>query len=133
MAPRRFHTVLLAAFAGLALFLSLVGIYGVIAYSVGERTREIGVRMALGAGRGDVARWVLGQGLLPPAVGLVVGLGLSMAAARALRSLLFEVGALDPLTYAVVPVVVLAVATVANLWPALRACRVHPSRALRYE
>jgi predicted permease len=133
VAPRRFHTVLLAAFAGLALFLSLVGIYGVIAQWVGERTREIGVRMALGAGRGDVLRWVLGQALLAPAVGLAIGIGLSMAVARALRSLLFEVGILDPLTYVVVPAVVLADAAAATLWPALRATRVHPSRALHYE
>ena len=133
VAPRRFHTVLLAAFAGLALFLSLVGIYGVIAQWVGERTREIGVRMALGAGRGDVLRWVLGQALLAPAIGLAIGIGLSMAVARALRSLLFEVGILDPLTYVVVPAVVLAVAAAATLWPALRATRVHPSRALHYE
>ena len=133
VAPRRFHTVLLAVFAGLALFLSLVGIYGVIAQWVGERTREIGVRMALGAGRGDVLRWVLGQALLAPAIGLAIGIGLSMAVARALRSLLFEVGILDPLTYVVVPAVVLAVAAAATLWPALRATRVHPSRALHYE
>ena len=133
VAPRRFNTVLLAAFAGLALFLSLVGIYGVVTQWVGERTREIGVRMALGAERRDVVRWVLGQGLAAPVVGLVVGLGLSFAAARALRSLLFEVGTLDPLTYGVVPVVVLAVATSACLWPALRACRMHPLTALRSE
>lgn len=87
--------------------------------------------MALGAGRGEVLRWVLGQGLPAPVFGLVLGLGLSFAAAQALRSLLFEVGTLDPLTYLVVPVVVLAVATVATLWPALRACRMHPVRALR--
>jgi len=133
VAPRRLHTFLLAAFAGLALFLSLVGIYGVIAQWVGERTREIGIRMALGARRVDVARWVLGQGLLAPAIGLAIGLVLSFAAARALRFLLFEVGTLDPLTYAVVPVVVMTVAAAACLWPALRACRVHPSSALRSE
>jgi putative ABC transport system permease protein len=133
MAPRRFHTVLLTAFAGLALFLSLVGIYGVIAQWVGEKTREIGVRMALGADRGDVVRWVLAQGLMAPLIGLGVGLALSVAVSRALASLLFEVGTLDPATFAAVPVVVLAVAAAAVLWPALRACRVHPSRALRYE
>lgn len=133
VATRRLHTFLLAAFAGLALFLSLVGIYGVVAQWVSERTREIGVRMALGAEPVDVVRWVLAKGLVAPAIGLAVGLGLSFAAARGLRSLLFEIGTLDPVTYAVVPVVVLTVAAAASLWPALRACRVHPSTALRSE
>ena len=78
-------------------------------------------------------RWGLGQGVLAPVFGLGLALGRSFAAAQALRSLLFEVGTLDPLTYLVVPAVVLAVATVATLWPALRACRMHPVRALRNE
>ena len=133
MAPRRFNTVLLASFAGLALFLALVGIYGVVAQWVGERTREIGVRMALGADRGQVVRWVLSQGLVAPAVGLVLGLGLALVAARAVRSLRFEVGTLDPMTYALGPLVVLVVATAAILLPAWRACRLHPSVALRQE
>ena len=131
VAARRFNTVLLATFAGLALVLSLVGIYGVVAQWVEERTPEIGVRIALGAGRGEVVRWVLGQGLLAPVIGLGVGLALSFVATRSLRSMLFEVAALDPITYVLVPVLVLLVATAATLWPALRACWIDPVRALQ--
>ena len=131
VAARRFNTVLLATFAGLALVLSLVGIYGVVAQWVEERTPEIGVRIALGAGRGEVVRWVLGQGLLAPVIGLGVGLALSFVATRSLRSMLFEVAALDPITYLLVPVLVLLVATAATLWPALRACWIDPVRALQ--
>lgn len=130
---RRFHTLLLAAFASLALFLSVVGVYGVISHLVGQRTREIGVRMALGARRTEIARWVLGQGLLPVALGVALGLGGGAALARTLRSMLFEVGTLDPWTFFTVPALLLLVAALATLVPAARATRVAPSEALRYE
>ena len=133
VAGRRFHTLLLAAFAALALFLSVVGVYGVISHLVGQRTREIGVRMALGARRLDVARWVLGEGLWPVALGVVLGLAGGAALARTLRSMLFEVGTLDPLTFLAVPALLLLVAALATLVPAARATRVAPSEALRYE
>jgi ABC-type antimicrobial peptide transport system permease subunit len=133
VAGRRFHTLLLAAFAALALFLSVVGVYGVISHLVGQRTREIGVRMALGARRLDVARWVLGEGLWPVAVGVVLGLAGGAALAKTLRSMLFEVGTLDPFTFLAVPALLLLVAALATLVPAARATRVAPSEALRYE
>jgi predicted permease len=133
VAGRRFHTLLLAAFALLALFLSVVGVYGVISHLVGQRTREIGVRMALGARRLDVAGWVLGQGLWPVAVGIALGLAGGAMLARTLRSLLFEVGTLDLWTFISVPALLLAVAALATLVPAARAMRVAPSEALRNE
>lgn len=133
VAGRRFHTLLLAAFAGLALFLAVVGVVGVVSQLVTHRTREIGVRMALGAGRLDVGRWVLARGLAPVALGVVVGLAGAAALARTLRSLLFEVGTLDVSTYLAVPMLLLGLAAVALLVPALRAVRVEPARALRAE
>ncbi|MDA8019837.1 MAG: ABC transporter permease [Thermoanaerobaculia bacterium] len=133
VAGRRFHTLLLAAFASLALFLAVVGVYGVISHLVGQRTGEIGVRMALGASRRDIAGWVLGQGLLPVVLGVILGLGGGAALARTLRSMLFEVGTLDPWTFLAVPALLLLVAALATLIPASRAVRVAPSEALRYE
>ncbi len=131
VARPRLTALLLGAFAGLALLLGAVGVYGVIAYTVGERTREIGLRMALGAGVGDVVRMVVRQGALLAAAGIGAGLLASLAATRALAGLLYGVTATDPLTFAVVPVLLAAVALLATWLPARRAARVDPMTALR--
>jgi predicted permease len=132
-AQRRFQTWLLTAFAALALSLAAVGIYGVVHYAVAERTREIGVRLALGATPRDVLGLVIGQGLRMPAVGIVIGLGASIGLTRIISHLLFEVGATDPWTFAAVGLVLAAVASAACYFPARRATRVDPVRALRQE
>jgi predicted permease len=125
------------AFAGtfglLALLLSAVGIYGVVAYSTKQRTHEIGIRMALGAAQSDVFREVLGQGLRLALIGLGIGLAVSVAFTRLLRGMLFGVGANDWLTFAVVPLVLLLVTMCACYLPARRAAMVEPMRALRTE
>ncbi len=131
VARPRLTAVLLGAFAGLALLLGAVGVYGVIAYTVGERTREIGLRIALGAGVGDVVGMVLRQGALLAAAGIGAGLLASLAATRALAGLLYGVTATDPLTFAVVPAVLAAAALLATWLPARRASRVDPMTALR--
>jgi putative ABC transport system permease protein len=129
----RFGTLLLSLFAGIALVMALVGIYGLVSYSVAQRTREVGIRLALGAGTGDVLRLVLRQGMTLVAVGIVVGLAIAFALARFLGSLLYEVNAGDPLTFASVAVLLGLVALVACYFPARRATRVNPTVALRYE
>ncbi|MEX2262212.1 MAG: ABC transporter permease [Bryobacteraceae bacterium] len=133
VAPRRFQMLLLAAFALIALLLASLGIYGVVSYAVGRRTNEIGIRMALGAESGQVRGMVVRQGLLPVGAGLALGLAGSFTSAGVIRTLLFGIGALDPVTYAVVPLLLLIVATAACLLPALRATRIDPVTALRYE
>jgi putative ABC transport system permease protein len=133
LAQPRFSSMLLGAFAGIALTLAAVGIYGLVAYTVSRRTREIGLRMALGAARTDVLRMVVRQGMTLVAVGLAVGLALALALSRVLGSLLYEVSAWDPATFAAVAVVLLAIALVASWIPARRATRVDPLAALRYE
>ncbi|MCG8457256.1 MAG: ABC transporter permease [Holophagales bacterium] len=133
MRPRRFHTTLVGLFAVLALFLSMVGVYGVIAQLLGDSRREIGLRMALGARPRDVLTWAIGRGLLPVAVGLGVGLALAVAATRAVRSWLYATPALDPTTFLLGPLLLLAAATLATLWPSFGASRVDPSRVLRDE
>ncbi len=130
---RRFQMTLLLSFALLALLLACCGIYGVVAYSVTRRTGEIGIRAALGASRGEVCAMVLRQGLVPVAFGLLLGLGGSLAAGRAVSSFLYGTQALDPLTYGVVTATLGAVAFAACYAPALRASRIDPSNALRYE
>ncbi|HEX2252126.1 MAG TPA: ABC transporter permease, partial [Thermoanaerobaculia bacterium] len=110
LAGRRFNALLLAAFAAVALFLAVVGVYGVVAFSVARGTREIGVRMALGAGRARVVAGVLRDGLTPVLAGLAAGLGAAALAGRALGSLLYDVSATDPTTFAAVPILLLAVA-----------------------
>ena len=133
ISDRKFSMVLLGAFAALALLLSSIGIYGVISYLVGERTHEIGIRMALGAQRKNVLALVLGEGvklaLLGAAIGIAAGLGLT----RLMADLLYGVSATDPLTFAAVPIVLLGVAVLACYIPARRAMRVDPMVALRYE
>lgn len=130
---RRFNLMLIGVFAGAALLLAAVGIYGVMAYWVALRRREIGVRMALGAVRGDVLRLVLGHGSWTIAIGLVLGLAGSLILTRTMESLLFGVSAADPVTFAGVALLVAAVALLACYIPARRAMKVDPMVALRYE
>jgi ABC-type antimicrobial peptide transport system permease subunit len=133
VAPRRFAMILLGLFAGLALVLAAVGLYSVIAYSVARRTREIGLRMSVGADRASVFRLVVRQGLGFSLLGAVIGVAAAAGASQLLESSLFGVTARDPLTFVLVPVLLLAVAFVASAVPALAASRIDPIRALRYE
>ncbi len=132
-AEPRIVATTLGSFGLIALLLAAVGVYGVIAYSVAGRGREIGVRMALGARRADVVRMILLEGTRPVALGLAVGVGLASLAVRGMDSMLFGVAATDPLTFAVVPVVLLAVGVGASLVPALRGTTTDPSDALSGE
>ena len=133
MAGKRIQTILLAVFAGMALLLAAVGIYGVIAYGVTQRTHEIGIRAALGASAGSLQTLVFRSGMKLTGVGLVIGLIASLAVGRLLEAILFGVGARDPLTIAVVAVVLVAVAATACFVPARRATKVDPIVALRYQ
>ena len=133
-APRRkFTMLLLTIFAALALALAAVGLYGVMAYSVSQRTREIGIRMAMGAQPGDVLKLVVGQGMGLAGIGVAVGVAASFALTRLMRGLLFGVSASDPLTFVTVAACLASVALLANYVPARRAARVSPTVALRYE
>jgi putative ABC transport system permease protein len=131
IAARRFNMMLLATFAGSALLLALIGIYGLIAYSVAQRTHEIGVRVALGAGRRDVVRMVVRQGLAIVTVGMIVGIGAALALTRFMSSLLYEISPTDPWTFAVVVGTLSITALAACCGPAIRAARVDPMVALR--
>ena len=133
ISTRRLTLVLLGIFSALALILAAIGIYGVMAYTVALRTQEIGIRMALGAQQKDVLRLVLGQGARIAFFGVAIGLAVAAALARLLSSLLFSVSASDPLTFAAVAVLLVAVALLACYIPARRALRVDPIIALRYE
>ncbi len=132
-ALQRFATTLFAVFSGLALLLAAVGIYGVMSYSVSQRTGEFGIRIALGAQRRDLLRLVLGQGARLTALGIVAGLVGALAAGRVLQSILFQTGPSDPLTFAIIAVLLGVVALLACLLPALRATAVDPVVALRSE
>jgi predicted permease len=127
----RFQMALLSAFATMALILAAIGVYGVMAYSVEQRTREIGVRVALGAAAGDVMRLVLRQGLAITGAGMAIGLGVAAAVTRLLDAMLFGLTPLDPLTFVVGPFTLGAVATIAAYLPARRAAQVDPIVALR--
>ena len=125
---------ILAGFIGaLCLFLAVIGVYGVISYAANQRTHEIGVRMALGAQRGNVLRMVMRQGLVLVSIGLVLGLGASLAVTRFMRDLLFQIGAMDPVTFGGVSLILVGVAMIACYVPARRATKVDPLIALRYE
>lgn len=133
LAARRFAMILLGVFAALALILACVGIYGVISYLVGQRTHEIGVRIALGAQRSDVLRLVLGQGTKMALIGVAVGIAVALGLTRLMANQLFGVSAHDPLTFGGVALVLILVALAACYIPARRAMRVDPIVALRYE
>jgi putative ABC transport system permease protein len=132
-APQRFSAAVLTAFAAGALLLAAIGLYGVLAFIVTQRTREIGVRLALGAARSEVLGLILKQGMLLVGVGLVIGFAGAVAATRALRSLLFETDVYDPITFAVVPVLLMVVSLAACYVPARRAAVVDPMVTLRTE
>ena len=131
MAPTRLGAALIGVVGALALLLAAVGLYGVVAYSVSLRTREVGIRMALGAERGQVLRMVLAQGTRLAAVGAGIGIVLAAAVARVLQSMLYGVSALDPLAYGGAAVLLLVVALAANVAPALAASRIAPATAIR--
>ena len=133
VARSRFTAVLLAVFAALAMILACIGIYGVMAYATAQRRNEIGIRMALGAQRGDILRLVLGQGVKLALLGVVIGVAGGLALTRFLQNLLFHISAYDPLTFAGVAVLLTLVALAACYIPARRAMRVDPMDALRYE
>jgi ABC-type antimicrobial peptide transport system permease subunit len=133
LAQRRFTLLMLALFAGAALLVAGVGIYGVVAYSVAQRTHEIGVRMALGAASGTVQQMIVAEGARLAAVAVAVGAPASVALARLLRSLLYGVGPGDAVTHALTSAAIFALALLASWLPARRASRIDPMIALRAE
>ncbi|HST19679.1 MAG TPA: ABC transporter permease [Blastocatellia bacterium] len=133
VAQRRFNMALIGSFAFIALALAAVGIYGIVSYTVAERTREIGIRMALGAERRDIIKLVMKQAVSLTLIGLIIGLAGAFAISRALSSLLFKVSATDPATFAIISLILAGVALGASFVPARRATKVDPMVALRYE
>jgi putative ABC transport system permease protein len=129
----RFNALLLALFAGVALLLTMVGLYGVMAYAVAQRRHELGIRMALGAEARDVLKLVVGQGIRLALVGVALGLGGAWALTRLLNTLLFGVGATDPVTFGLIALLLMTVALLACWIPARRATKVDPLIALRSE
>jgi ABC-type antimicrobial peptide transport system permease subunit len=133
VAPTRIGAMVLMAFGALALGLAAVGVYGVIAYSVSRRTKEVGIRMALGAERGQVLRMVLSQGVRLASIGIALGMVASAGVAQLLESMLYGVSSLDPVAYGAAAAALLLIAGAANLIPAITAARIDPVRALRSE
>jgi putative ABC transport system permease protein len=133
LARENFNTLLLTLFAAIALLLAAIGIYGLISYGVEQRMQEIGIRIALGAARGDVLRMIVSQGAKLAAIGVAAGLAAAFGLTRLLSSLLYGVKASDPVTFAGVAVAIGLVALSASYIPALRAAAVDPNRALRHE
>jgi putative ABC transport system permease protein len=129
----RLYTILLGSFAALALLLAGIGIYGVISYSVAQRTHEIGIRLALGAQKRDIRRLLIGQTMMPVSIGIAIGLGAALALTRVLRSLLFGIGATDLLTFISVGLILTGVALLACWMPARRATKTDAMIALRHE
>jgi putative ABC transport system permease protein len=132
VARQRFSMLLLGVFAGLALVLAAVGIYSVMSYSVAQRTREIGIRMALGAQRSDVLKMTVAHGLRLVLTGMAIGLAAASVLTRLMSTLLFGISPTDPLTFISISIVLVSVAVLASYIPALRATRVDPMFALRY-
>jgi putative ABC transport system permease protein len=133
VAQPRFRTLLLGLFGAIALILAAVGIFGVISYSVSRRTRELGIRIALGAQPGSVLSMIMRETLALTLIGIAVGIPCAVATARLITHLLFKVSPYDPVTLALVPLVLIAVGALASYIPARRAMRVDPMAALRYE
>jgi putative ABC transport system permease protein len=133
IAQRQFNVLLLTIFAGLAMLLATIGIYGVMSYSVAQRTHEIGLRMALGAGRGEILRLILRQGMKLTAIGILAGFAAAFGATRVLNAMLYGISATDPWTFVAMAVMLAAVAAIACYIPARRAMHVDPLVALRYE
>jgi len=133
VAPQRFNMLLINAFAVIGIALSVVGIYGVISYTVSQNTREIGIRVALGAQRRDVFKLVVGQGLILTMIGVAIGIGGAIGLTRLMASLLYDVSTTDVSTMISVSGLLIVVATVASCIPARRATRVDPMIALRYD
>ena len=125
--------ILCLVFGSLALTLAAVGLYGVLAYTVTQRTREFGIRVALGAGVRDVMRMVLGNGLKLAGIGLAIGIAGSLALTRLMTTLLYDVRPTDPVVFLIAAVILALVALIASLVPSLRAVRIKPAIALRYE
>jgi putative ABC transport system permease protein len=133
VAIRRFQMLLLGVFASIALVIAAVGIYGVISYAVSQRTQEIGIRMALGAQASDVLRMVIWRGMRLTLIGVALGVAAALALTRVMKNLLFNVSATDPVTFAIIVLLLVGVAFIASYIPARRATKVDPLIALRSE